>query len=411
MAKGGASTQELLSALGTAFSGYGSALLGNPMYLQNALLMDQAQEQKRERDEAERRQQVGNASAMNFLRSAQLEGAPATKQFTMQGPAGDAYPAFAGGNRTVGQTRAAVPMQSADPIRMLSAFSNGDSPLQSMAAKQAMDMLGFNKQKPTYQTFKPGDTLGLVGSDGTVTPVYTAPGELKTQTAASTLGKLKQDFDAGHITRQQYEEAVRKDNYIPPQAPENQYKRVDYWRERLDPEFKAVNEASISLQKIENAIRSGASLSTAIQLLQKIIDEKGVVRGEDVRMFTDAQPLVESWKQELKQSATGTLTPESANRVLGTARALVSARYGAFNNNFQAAAPLMQSENVDPNRVIPQQVLDRFSTRRFQTPPSGAGMAQASEAMPKPQTQADYDALPSGATYIDPDDNRQYRKP
>lgn len=34
-----------------------------------------------------------------------------------------------------------------------------------------------------------------------------------------------------------------------------------------------------------------------------------------------------------------------------------------------------------------------------------------SGSLPRPQTQADFDALPSGATYIDPDDGQTYRKP
>lgn len=140
MAKGGAQWQDRLNALGTALSGYGSALSGNPMYLQNSLLLRQAQQQQAEREQQQRQDQTGNAAALSYLRSGMMEGTPATKQMTMQGPAGEFYPAFAGGNRTIGQNREATPV-STDPLRSLALFANGSTPLQSIAAKRAIDQL------------------------------------------------------------------------------------------------------------------------------------------------------------------------------------------------------------------------------------------------------------------------------
>lgn len=43
--------------------------------------------------------------------------------------------------------------------------------------------------------------------------------------------------------------------------------------------------------------------------------------------------------------------------------------------------------------------------------PAAAIPSTATNAPPVPQTQAEYDALPSGAVYVDPDDGKQYRKP
>lgn len=40
-----------------------------------------------------------------------------------------------------------------------------------------------------------------------------------------------------------------------------------------------------------------------------------------------------------------------------------------------------------------------------------ASISGGGGSMPRPQTQADFDALPSGATYVDPDDGQTYRKP
>jgi hypothetical protein len=365
-----------LANIGQALSGYGSALSGNPLYLQNSLILRQANEQRRTQEEQQRQQQVGDIASRALMR---------------------------GGSQ----------MNDENKMGMLRLMAPGA--FQSAIAQQAMSQLF---PQPNYQNV---DNVGLVdlnAKGGPKTVIAAIPSNESSFPKAGTTRSYRSGTDIVE------EEADGRGGWnrlgvgpaFKPESPNaaDTYKRVDYWREKIDPEYKAVNEAAISFDKIERAIQGGASMSTAIQLLQKIIDERGVVRGEDVRMFNDAQPLIDAWRQELKTSTSGQLTKESAERVLNTARALVGARYNAFNNNFQSYAPLMQGESVKPTDVIPQQALDRFSMRRFQPPPppGAAGTAQASGAgIPTPQTEADYNQLPSGAVYIDPDDGRQYRKP
>ena len=67
MAKGGSQWQDRLNALGTALSGYGSALSGNPLYLQNSLLMRQVQQQQREQEDAKRQEQVANIATRSLM--------------------------------------------------------------------------------------------------------------------------------------------------------------------------------------------------------------------------------------------------------------------------------------------------------------------------------------------------------
>jgi hypothetical protein len=43
--------------------------------------------------------------------------------------------------------------------------------------------------------------------------------------------------------------------------------------------------------------------------------------------------------------------------------------------------------------------------------PDQVGASPADEAPAQPQTEADYNALPSGSLFIDPDDGKTYRKP
>lgn len=57
----------LLSNLGQAVSGYASALSGNPLYLQNSLIMRQAQQQQAQQEQAQRQDQVANIATRSLM--------------------------------------------------------------------------------------------------------------------------------------------------------------------------------------------------------------------------------------------------------------------------------------------------------------------------------------------------------
>lgn len=89
-------------------------------------------------------------------------GTPGTKQMTVQGPAGDFYPAFAGGNRTVGQDRPAESTSMSQPTQLglLSKFAPGV--VQSALAQQAISQIfpqGFTgtlgENQVAYQNGRP----------------------------------------------------------------------------------------------------------------------------------------------------------------------------------------------------------------------------------------------------------------
>ena len=62
MAKGGT-----LANIGQALAGYGSALSGNPLYLQNVLIQRQAQQQEQEREQAARQAQVAKIATQSLF--------------------------------------------------------------------------------------------------------------------------------------------------------------------------------------------------------------------------------------------------------------------------------------------------------------------------------------------------------
>lgn len=92
MAKGGT-----LANIGQALSGYGSALSGNPMYLQNSLLLRQAQQQQAEQEAAKQREQMQSDAVRSMMRAPMAgTGTPEAKSYQVNG-------------RTIGQTVSAGP--------------------------------------------------------------------------------------------------------------------------------------------------------------------------------------------------------------------------------------------------------------------------------------------------------------
>jgi len=108
-------------------------------------------------DQAARQAQAGDIALRSLIGGMQAPGTAATKQMTMQGPAGDYYPAFAGGNRTVGQNREATAggMNPGTQLGLLSKFAPGV--VQSALAQQAISQLGLSQ--PNYVSV---DNIGLV---------------------------------------------------------------------------------------------------------------------------------------------------------------------------------------------------------------------------------------------------------
>lgn len=70
----------------------------------------------------------------------------------------------------------------------------------------------------------------------------------------------------------------------------------------------------------------------------------------------------------------------------------------------------MTDDLANEQRVFPDLLI--ASQRAGLTPVTqGTAVSAAPQDLPTPQTQEEFDALPAGALYIDPDDGKQYRKP
>lgn len=143
MAKGGT-----LANIGQALAGYGSALSGNPMYLQNSLLLRQAQQQQAEQEAAKQREQMQGQAVRSMLMNTPLEGTgtPQAKAFQVNG-------------RAVGQNIAAGPQLTGTNARGL---------MMQQALGPAFDnvFMGQKAQQLISQIFPQGFT-GTLGPDQT----------------------------------------------------------------------------------------------------------------------------------------------------------------------------------------------------------------------------------------------------
>lgn len=163
-----------------------------------------------------------------------------------------------------------------------------------------------------------------------------------------------------------------------------------------DPEFaKKVDQyRALAFAQEQSAV--------AEQILQKNIPE-------DVRQFLI---LAKRFRNEVYRTESGlAVTAYEQLRQYGavpqpgdSARALVT--------KLQTLERGMRDDLSNEQRVFPQ--LLEASQRMGLSPVTPMAPAQASQPqtnLPTPKTQEEYDALPPGAVYIDPDDGKQYRKP
>jgi hypothetical protein len=317
------------------------------------------------REEGQRLLSGGNAAAGALLRGAQLSPQMNTPLKVTRSEvmppmlnAGDASFSYSGGQPQ-------APKSLMDPQTRLGLETQVmGGPLQMYAAQQAQQA----KANELY-TLNPGDVR--MQGNKTVASAPFAPKDPEVFKFTNMQRPGTNDVKTAR-TQAEMDDLIGKGyaqagNTVPgapaPKDPEKpDYSRVDYWRGQIKPELQAANEAMLSYNKLNNSINEGgAGLSTAIQLLQKMIDEKGVVRGEDVTMYQQAQPVLDALKQELQTSSDGKLTAESKVKLSTLAKSLAKTRTDAFQSNYRAMIPNIRSEKVNPSQVVPDEVLSGFA--------------------------------------------------
>lgn len=371
MAKGG-NTQELLSALGTAFSGYGSALSGNPLYLQNALLMRQAQQQQQQQEQAQRQEQVSNIASRSLMRGGPMTdenkagllrlAAPqafqsALAQQAMQqlfpqgfsGTVGQNEFAFMNGKKVAEGPKSAPTDTRPEVLRLLDSYAQMDSGDPRKA--QLKDYI-------EKQTTREG---GRETWSNPVAEIDKATGK-PIQVRYGSLGGRKVEDGAT------------------PAKQGNAFDRQDYWRGQFKPLLDAATDVGIQSSKVGKSLdlNTGTGHIAAINALQKMIDQGAVVRDQDVALIQSAQSYLDQRKNDIERLKTGKLLgTELQTEMRDLAKQLETAIYEGTLQRINPYQPVMGREGVDMKDVLPDSLYSRFAPQ-----PSGNFTMGAAPGLP-----------------------------
>jgi len=142
-----------------------------------------------------------------------------------------------------------------------------------------------------------------------------------------------------------------------PKGPD--YAREDYWRGQFKEPLTSAFNAFGQTDKIRNALalESGTGDIAAINALQKMIDEGGVVREQDVNLIQGAQSLYNTLATQMEAlKSGGKLSPELRQQITQTAQALSQAIYGGVKQRIAPFAGHMQAQNVSMDAIVPPEL-------------------------------------------------------
>lgn len=177
--------------------------------------------------------------------------------------------------------------------------------------------------------------------------------------------------------------------------------------------------------KRESAIAQASGVATATK--QAEVDAK---QGQKARDAQATLGLLDE-AERILPGATGGGAGAATDRVAGvlgisTPGAQATAQLNLIAAQLVAKVPRFEGpqSNIDvqfyreaagdlanPNLPVATRLAALRTMRALSEKAAGGASASPQQSAARPQSQADFDALPSGSTYIDPDDGRTYRKP
>lgn len=163
----------------------------------------------------------------------------------------------------------------------------------------------------------------------------------------------------------------------------------------------------------------------------KVNAKAGAERADAQRTKSDALRVYEAGMKGLTSGLAGTITGPVAGRIPAittgqqTAEGAIAAMApilkqmfrtageGSFTDSDQQLLMEMLPKRTDTpeTRAAKLANIDTIVRAKLGAGPGASASSRLPDAIARPQTEADFAALPSGATYIDPDDGKTYRKP
>jgi hypothetical protein len=190
---------------------------------------------------------------------------------------------------------------------------------------------------------------------------------------------------------------------------------------------KAAQDASAFIPRLESLADLASSVDTGFGAETKLLAKKAI--GVDVASEEELNAKLGELAQDILNQQTGTKTDfDFQNAVRQSAslgktkeankrliEALISRQEQAvrFGDLAKEAYDQGGVRAVLDLRYTPEseEVAPPPSIARTPEAPATLSIPKDASGAPRPETQAQYDAMPSGTVYIDPDDGKQYRKP
>ncbi len=173
------------------------------------------------------------------------------------------------------------------------------------------------------------------------------------------------------------------------------------------PTYKSYQQALPSYSSMIDTAKTDSKASdlNLIYGLGKIMDPNSVVREGEMTMVQNTS----SWPDWLKgayDSVTGgsRLEPDTRKAILGEARSRMTAYRGALDNDISQYRGIIGRRGMNEADVLPT-LGDIAEVPNLAQPPAAAGTAPPAAAPVQIKTVDDYNALPKGTPYIDPNGN------
>jgi hypothetical protein len=149
-----------------------------------------------------------------------------------------------------------------------------------------------------------------------------------------------------------------------PDKKNDSFGRVDYWRGVVKPELNAATGAFSQSGKIRNSLKlnSGAGDIAALNALQKLIDDGGVVKDEDINRLSSAQSLFGSLKGRMAELEKGDkLSPAMRVQIQKTSDALTNAIYAGVQQRISPYRSTMENEGVNFTDIVPSEIQKAYN--------------------------------------------------
>ena len=166
-------------------------------------------------------------------------------------------------------------------------------------------------------------------------------------------------------------------------------------------DFAKVNDAFARIVASAEDPSAAGDLALIFNYM-KVLDPGSTVREGEFATAQNAAGVDKRIQAQYNNILRGErMTPEQREDFVNRGARLYDKALEGYDKTADEFRRIASASNADEALAV----FERATMRDYQVPTE-----TPQEEYPTPQTQAEFDALPAGSVYIDPDDGKQYRK-